>query len=37
MNEDTPLPFDLPAVAREKVRAASDGGWITSDGGVIER
>jgi hypothetical protein len=35
MNEDIPLPFDLPAVARKKVTAASDGGRITSDGGVM--
>src|ERR1700730_7747347 len=34
MDEDIPLPFDLPAVARKKVRAAFDGGRITSDGGV---
>src|SRR6267154_1906979 len=32
MNEDIPLPFDLPAVARKKVSAAFDGGRITSDG-----
>jgi Transposase DDE domain group 1 len=35
MNEDIPLPFDLPAVTRKKVRAAFDGGRITSDGGVM--
>jgi hypothetical protein len=35
MDEDIPLPFDLPAVARKKVSAAFDGGRITSDGGVI--
>src|SRR5438874_5082784 len=35
MNEDIPLPFDLPAVARKKVSAAFDGGRITSDGGVM--
>ena len=34
-NEDIPLPFDLPAVARKKVSAAFDGGRITSDGGVM--
>jgi DDE family transposase len=34
MDEDIPLPFDLPAVAR-KVSAAFDGGRITSDGGVM--
>jgi len=35
MNDDIPLPFDLPAVARKKVSAAFDGGRITSDGGVM--
>jgi Transposase DDE domain group 1 len=35
MNDDTLLPFDLPAVARKKVTAAFDGGRITSDGGVM--
>jgi DDE family transposase len=35
MNEDIPLPFDLPAVARKKVSTAFDGGRITSDGGVM--
>jgi hypothetical protein len=35
MNDDRPLPFDLPAVARKKVTAAFDGGRITSDGGVM--
>src|SRR4029077_6377067 len=35
MNDDIPLPFDLPAVARKKVNAAFDGGRITSDGGVM--
>jgi hypothetical protein len=35
MNEDIPLPFDLPAVARKKVSTAFDGGRITSDGGVV--
>jgi hypothetical protein len=29
MDEDIPLPFDLPAVARKKVSAAFDGGRIT--------
>jgi len=32
MDEDIPLPFDLPAVARKKESAAFDGGRITSDG-----
>jgi hypothetical protein len=35
MDEDIPLPFDLPAVARTKESAAFDGGRITSDGGVM--
>ena len=35
MNDDIPLPFELPAVAREKVGAAFDAGRITSDGGVM--
>ena len=35
MNDDIPLPFELPAVARKKVSAAFDGGRITSDGGVM--
>jgi hypothetical protein len=35
MDEDIPLPFDLPAVARKKVSAAFDGGRITSNGGVM--
>ena len=35
MNEDILLPFDLPAVRRKKVSAAFDGGWLTSDCGVM--
>jgi hypothetical protein len=35
MDEDIPLPFNLPAVARKKVNAAFDGGRLTSDGGVM--
>jgi hypothetical protein len=35
MNEDTPLLFDLPAVARTRASAAFDGGRITSDRGVM--
>src|SRR3984893_610593 len=35
VDEDIPLPFDLPAVARKKVSAAFDGGRIASDGGVM--
>jgi hypothetical protein len=34
MDEDIPLPFDLPAVARKRV-SAFDGGSITSDGVVM--
>lgn len=35
MPDDSLLPFDLPAVRRKKVRAAFDGGRISSDGGVL--
>jgi hypothetical protein len=35
MDDDIPLPFDLPAIERKKVSVAFDGGRITSDGGVI--
>jgi hypothetical protein len=35
MDEDTPLPFDRPTIARKRVSAAFDGGRITSDGGVM--
>ena len=35
MNEDIPLPLDLPAVVRKKFSAAFDGGRMTSDGGVM--
>jgi hypothetical protein len=35
IDDDIPLPFDLPPVARKKVSAAFDGGRITSDGGVM--
>ena len=35
MTEDTPLPFDLPAVARKKATADFAGGSISSDGGLI--
>ena len=34
MDENIPLLFDLPAVARKKVSAVFDGGRITSDDGV---
>jgi hypothetical protein len=35
MNEDTLLPFDLPAVARKKVSVGFDGGQLSSDAGVL--
>jgi len=35
MNEDSLLPFDLPAVGRKKVTLAFDGGRLSSDGGVL--
>jgi hypothetical protein len=35
MSDDTVLPFSLPAIARKKITAASDGGRITSDGGAM--
>jgi hypothetical protein len=35
MLEDSPLPFNFPAVERKKVTAAFDGGRLTSDGGVM--
>ena len=35
MTEDTPLPFDLPAVSRKKVTADFEGGSISSDGGLV--
>ncbi len=35
MTEDTPLPFDLPAVQRKKVTADFEGGPISSDGGPV--
>jgi hypothetical protein len=35
MDEDIPLPFDLPALVRKKVSTAFDGGRIISDGGVM--
>ena len=35
MTEDTPLPFDLPAVRRKKVTADFGGGSISSDGGLV--
>src|SRR6201987_1963441 len=35
MQDDTLLPFTLPAVQRKKLTAAFDGGRLTSDGGVL--
>jgi hypothetical protein len=35
MNDATPLPFDLPAVARKKLTVDFDGGNQSSDGGVL--
>ena len=35
MTDDSHLSFALPAVCRKKVRAAFDGGRISSDGGVL--
>src|SRR5215213_5307771 len=35
MSDDTILPFGFPAVGRQKLVAAFDGGRITSDGGVL--
>ena len=35
MNDDSLLPFPLPAVCRKKTTAAFDGGRVSSDGGVL--
>jgi len=35
MEEDSFLPFELPAVARKKVSVAFDGGMLSSDAGVL--
>ena len=35
MDEDTVLPFYLPAVARKKVSVGFDGGMLSSDSGVL--
>lgn len=35
MDDDTLLPFSLPAVCRKKVSVAFDGGLLSSDGGVM--
>ena len=35
MDDDSLLPFSLPAVRRKKITAAFDGGRLSSDGGVL--
>ena len=35
MEEDIPLPFDLPAVGRKKLSVGFDGGQLSSDAGVL--
>ncbi len=35
MTDDTPLPFDLPAVHRKKLTVDFDGGTQSSDGGLL--
>lgn len=35
MNEDNPLPFDLPSVGRKKLSVGFDGGQLSSDAGVL--
>src|SRR5258707_13938414 len=35
MTNDTPLPFDLPAVCRKKLTVDFDGGNQSSDGGLL--
>ena len=35
MTDDTPLPFDLPAVQRKKLTVDFDGGTVSSDGGLL--
>jgi hypothetical protein len=35
MQDDSLLPFDLPAVRRKKLSLAFDGGRLSSDGGVL--
>src|SRR5271163_1956441 len=35
MEQDTLLPFELPAVGRKKVSVAFDGGMLSSDVGVL--
>ena len=35
MTEDTPLPFDLPAVHRKKITVDFNGGNQSSDAGLL--
>src|SRR5258705_2703137 len=35
MTDDTPLPFDLPAVHRKKLTVDFDGGTQSSDAGLL--
>ena len=35
MTDDTPLPFDLPAIGRKKLTVGFDGGQLSSDGGLL--
>ena len=35
MQQDSLLPFELPAVARKKVCIGFDGGMLSSDAGVL--
>jgi len=35
MTDDTPLPFDLPAVCRKKLTVDFNGGAQSSDGGLL--
>jgi hypothetical protein len=35
MTDDTPLPFDLPAIRRKKLTVDFDGGTVSSDGGLL--
>jgi Transposase DDE domain group 1 len=35
MTEDTPLPFDLPAVGRKKITVNFAGGNQSSNGGLL--
>src|SRR5260370_12496547 len=35
MTDDTPLPFDLPAVDRKKLTVDFNGGTQSSDGGLL--